>query len=64
MNQARKKKVIKTKEDLEFATTDKKEYESYIEIINNSIKGNEVSTTNVLSYLFKEVADLREREEV
>jgi hypothetical protein len=33
-------------------------------MVNNSIKGNELSTTNVLSHLFKEVADMREREEV
>lgn len=33
-------------------------------MVNNSIKSNELATTNVLSYLFKEVADIREQEEV
>jgi hypothetical protein len=33
-------------------------------MINSSIGGNELATTNVLSFLFKEVADMREREEV
>lgn len=30
-------------------------------MVNNSLEGNELSTTNILSYLFKEVADFRER---
>ena len=33
-------------------------------MVNNSIRGNELSTTNVLSHLFKEVSDMREAEEV
>ena len=33
-------------------------------MVNNSIKGNELSTTNVLSHLFKEVSDMREMEAV
>ena len=33
-------------------------------MVNNSIKGNELSCTNVLTHLFTEVADMREKEEV
>ena len=33
-------------------------------MVNNSFQGNEETTTNVLSFLFKEVADIREQEEV
>lgn len=64
MGKAKEGRKISSKEELQFATTDNKEYESYIEMVNNSIKGNELATTNVLSYLFKEVADIREQEEV
>jgi len=59
MPMAKEGKRLKSKEELKFATTDKEEYKSYIDMINNSVKGNELATTNVLSFLFKEVADCR-----
>lgn len=40
MTKAKEGRKIQSKEELQFATTDNKEYESYIEMVNKSIKGN------------------------
>ena len=61
----RGRRIIKgDKESAIYATTDHAEYQQYIDMLNNSFEGNDDVTTNVMSMLFEEIADVRERNDV